>query len=184
MNPNPDSAPAPTPSRWPGRAVIILLAVQVGLLWTHGSLLQRQHDDILALREDVQALAESMDDSQDPDSWDTTGIQPARHPARRHGGRTVRVAFQQKEQPARDPDADSGDQAASKDLAGSKRSALDALAKARDTQEKLSWTENARKADEQARITAATDTTMRWSWIAAGVLVVALVARAILRRRG
>ena len=67
--------------------MVLLLAVQVGLLWTHGSLLQRQHEDIQALREDIQALADSLD--QDQDGWDSNDDRPAPGPRgpRRQAGR-------------------------------------------------------------------------------------------------
>jgi hypothetical protein len=66
-------------SIWLSRSVVVLLALQVGLLWTHGSMLQRQHDDIQALREDVQAMAESLDDQ---DEWDSSQGDPGASPAR------------------------------------------------------------------------------------------------------
>jgi hypothetical protein len=181
---SPSSPPTPLFSKWSSRSVIALLTLQVGLLWIHGSLIQRQHDDIQALRGDVQALADSLDQDQDDD--DTTGAaRPVRSPVGRHG-RVRRVAFQQAPEPPRaaaEP-PDPGDSAAAQELEAAKRSAQEAVAKARDTQEKMSIPENIRLADEKARLAAAGKHGPPWPWIGAGAAaVLALWVRAH-RRRG
>jgi hypothetical protein len=170
---------------WLSRSIVILLALQVGLLWTHGSLLQRQHDDIQALREDVQALADSLD--QDQDDWDSNeaDTRPARW-VRHRGGRPVRAAYLRAEEAGKAP-ADEGDPALTdlqKDTGRVRQSEQEALAKARDAQEKLSIEANIRKAEAQARLQAEADGWKRWVWGAAAVGILALGARALYRRRG
>jgi hypothetical protein len=175
-----ETQPAPVVPKWLSRTVVTLLALQVGLLWTHGSLLQRQHDDIQALREDVQALADSLDQ----DDWDSSDIGP--HPARfarRQGGGMVRTAYLRAEEAGKDE----GDQElkdTQKDLANARQSALDAVAKARATQEKMSISAAIDKAEAKAKLQAEGDTWKPWLWVGVAVVAVALMVRAILRRRG
>jgi len=177
-----ETHPAPVVPKWLSRTVVPLLALQVGLLWTHGSLLQRQHDDIQALREDVQALADSLD--QDQDDWDSNDIGP--HPARfarRQGGGMVRTAYLRAEESGKDE----GDQElkdAQKDLANTRQSAQDAVAKARATQEKMSISAAIDKAEAKAKLEAEADTWKPWLWVGVAVVAVALLVRAIFRRRG
>jgi len=165
-----DPQPPPSVPKWLSRSVVTLLALQVGLLWVQGSLLQRQHRDLQALREDVQALADSLDQDQDQDSWDDSGIEanPARW-TRHRGARVARVSD------------DEGDQA-EKDLAQSRQSAQEALAKARDTQEKMSIQANIEKAEAKSRAEAAP--WKPWLWGAVAVSVLSLLVRALFRRRG
>jgi len=172
--------PAPILPKWLSRSIVALLAVQVGLLWTHGSLLQRQHDDILALREDIQSLADSLDQDQD---WDSNEADPSPHPARwarGRDGRPARAAFMR----TADEEGDPALKEAQKDLEAVKKSQQDAIAKARDTQEKMSIAANIEKVDAKARLEAEAEPWMRWLWVGAAVAVAALVARALYRRRG
>jgi|GEM_PF-376109 ElaB/YqjD/DUF883 family membrane-anchored ribosome-binding protein len=178
------SEPQPDPviPKWLSRSVVSLLAVQVALLWTHGSLLQRQHDDIQALREDVQALADSLD--QD---WDDDQADPQPHPARwarHHQGRApVRSAYLQAQDPAKAP-AEEGDPALKKDLDSVRQSEQDAIAKAHEAQEKLSIQANIDKAEAKAAQEKAADAWKPWLWVGLSAAAVALLARAVLRRRG
>jgi len=180
----PDPAPGCSgPSPWLGRSIVILLILQLGLLWTHGSMLQRQHDDLQALRADVQDLADSMDQDQDPQDWDTTG---AARPARMRPGlrahRPVGGLVQARHQaPAADPDP--GDRAAGQELDAARRSAQDAVAQARDTQQKLSIPEAVRRAEARSALNAA-GVSVRWFWALGAVLVALAGFRAFLRRRG
>lgn len=181
-----DSNPPPVVPKWLSRSVVTLLVLQVCLLWVHGSLLQRQHDDIQALREDVQALADSLD--QDDDDKDSNQADP--HPARwvRHphpGRRAVRTGYLRA---AADPaPADEGDPALKdlqKDTQRVRQSEQEAVAKARDTQEKMSIEANIQKAEAQSRLQAQADGWKPWVWGAVAVAILALGARALYRRRG
>jgi hypothetical protein len=141
-------------------------------------MLQRQHEDILGLRDDVQSLADGLDD--DSDGWDSAGESkavPARMRVSRHRrARLVSVRYLQ---------ADAEDeQRARKDLADTRNSTTDALAKARDAQEKLSIEANIRKADEKARIDAEGRRYRPWLCAGAALAVLAILARAWVRKRG
>jgi len=173
--------PAPGIPKWLSRSIVTLLVVQVALLWTYGSLLQRQHDDIQALREDVQDLADSLDQDQDQD-WDSNESEAQPHPARwaGHRHRPARAAYLQ----APSDEADPALKDLKKDLDSTRQSEQDALAKARDVQEKLSYEENARKAELKARQEAAGKSRSPWLWAGAGAVAAALVLRAFYRRRG
>ena len=177
--------PAPLLPKWLSRSVLALLALQVGLLWVHGSLLQRQHDELMALREDVQALADSLD--QDQDEWDSNSIDP--HPARwagHRGHRTARAAYLRAEETGKAAEGE-GDQALTelkKDMDQTRKSERDAVAKARDTQEKMSISANIQKAEDKARAEAVIHDWMPWLWGAVAVSVLALLVRALFRRRG
>ena len=183
-NPGPPATP-PLPT-WLGRTVVILLALQVGLLWTHGSLLQRQHDDLQALREDVQALADNLDQNQD--GTDADGADPDASPVRnrllrrsaRHRPRRGAPALVRVQDPAKDPDAD---EQGAKDLESSRRSGQDAVAKARQVQGQLSIAENIRKADEKAALQHEGNRWLPWLAFGGAAGLLGLVARAWLRRR-
>ena len=166
-------------SPWLGGSVLTLLVLQLGLLWVQGSLVQRQREDILGLREDVQAMAESLDeDGQGPDPTMEARPVPARQRLRlraRRQGRVVRAAWFQ---------AKAGDEdEARKELDHSQQSAKEALAKARDAQKKLSITENIRLAEETAKMNAEGRTMRPWLWAGAGLALLLMIARS-LRRRG
>jgi hypothetical protein len=59
-----------------------------------------------------------------------------------------------------------------------------AVKDAREAQSKLSFEENARKVEEAKKLKAATNDWQHWVWGAVGLIVLALVGRAILRRQG
>jgi cell wall-associated NlpC family hydrolase len=167
---------------WLGGTVITLLTLQLGMLWLQGSLLHRQHGDLQGLREDVQYLSDSLDQNQTAqDDADEPGPKPARTRKRRapRQPQAARVRFIQDT----DSEADR-EKAARKDLEDVRKSEREAVAKARDVQEKLSISENIRKADEKARLEAEGQRWRPWLWLAGGVAVVAMFLRSWLRRRG
>jgi hypothetical protein len=163
-------------SPWLGGAVLTLLVLQMGLLWIQGSMLQRQHEDLLGLREDLQAMAETLDQEQGAGEAEGGAPSPAHRRVHRQRRAPVRVAWLQGE-----PDED---QRAKKELETSKQSSRDAVAKARDTQQKLSITEAMRRADDQAKVDAEVHKARPWLWAGAGLALLAMVIRALLRRRG
>jgi ElaB/YqjD/DUF883 family membrane-anchored ribosome-binding protein len=172
------NAPRPTPfPQWLSISIVVLLAAQVGLLWTHGSLLQRQHEDIQDLREDVQSLADDL--YQDPDGSDSgdgdAGLSPARllHHHRRR--RPVRAAWAQAQ--------GEPDDAARQELEASRQSGRDAVAKARKVQDQVSWSVNAQKAEDRAKAQETESNGRTWMWLATGVAAAALMIRLKLRRR-
>ena len=166
---------------WAGGAIITLLSLQLGLLWIQGTLLQRQHGELQGLREDVQYLAETMDEGQGAQDGDAeAGPRPARtrgRGLRLRPARAVRVAFLQ------EPEAEA-EKKAKQDIEDVRKSERDAIAKARDTREKLSISENIRKADEKALREAEEHRWRPWLWGAMGLGLIAMIARNWLRRRG
>jgi hypothetical protein len=169
-------------------SILSLLTAQLGLLWFHGTLLQRQREDIQSLREDIQNLADDLYQDQDgTDSGTDEGAsaRPARLAPRRRPGRSARVAWIQAQGGGAAP-AEEGDPAlkeAGKDLAATRQSAQEAVAKARKTQEQLSWSVNAQKAEEAAKIQETQEKGRTWMWAATGLAMAALMVRLKLRRR-
>ncbi len=168
------------PHAWFGPVVVGLLVAQLGLAWVQGRLLHRQHQDILGLREDIQGLTDSLDQGTSGGAEEEGSLSPAR--GRRMGRRAhrlERVAYISQEEPS-----DPAEQAAKKDLEASKQSAQQAVKDAREVQQKLSITENIRKAEEKAKLEKAQNAWQKWIWIGLGMGLLALVLRSWLRRRG
>ena len=178
-----------------------LLAANLGLLWVQGAQLNRQHASLRQLHTDLQdltdaldAYANSGDDSGDGAAPDSDGAQwapaarhrlPRRHPAPRP--RLVPAAFQEpagsSPAPAVPAEQDGMDQGR-KDMEDANKSARDAIAKARDDQEKLSIAENYRKGQEERKIQEAQYAWTRWVWLGLGVLVLVFLVRAWIIKRG
>jgi hypothetical protein len=156
--------------RW---TIPTILALQLGLLWIQGAQLHRQNQALEGLREDIQILAESIEDSQASVAYgDGSSVVPMRFQASPEPKKKLAVLGIEEEQ---DP--------AAKELQASKDSAQKAVKDAREAQSKLSFEENARKVDEARKIQGATSSWQFWSWGAIGFLVLALVARSFIRRR-
>jgi hypothetical protein len=159
-----------TSLRW---TIPTFLALQLGLLWIQGAQLHRQNQVLQGLREDIQALTESLDNNPSATSnGDDGGAVPARFLAKPEAPRQVAVLGVEDEQ-----------EAAARDLKASKDSAQKAIKDAREAQSKLSIEENIRKADETKKVQAATSSWQRWVWAAMGLVVLALVVRSVLQRR-
>lgn len=156
--------------RW---TIPTFLALQLGLLWIQGAQLHRQNQVLQGLREDIQALTESLDNNQSATSFDEGGgAVPARFQSQPAPAGKVAVLGVEDEQ-----------EAAAKDLKASKDSAQKAIKDAREVQSKLSIEENIRKADEAKKVQVATSSWQRWVWAAMGLVVLALVIRSVLQRR-
>jgi hypothetical protein len=158
-----------------GGAVVTLLTFQVGLLWMQGSMLERQHGDMVNLRLDVQDLTEALDSQ---DSFDGEGggtAQPSRYRVHaRH--RALRVRLDEPEHES--------DKGVRKEMEDQRKSERDAIDKAREARSQLSIEENARKADEKAKIEAETHKYRPLIWIAVGLGLLAMFVRSWLRNRG
>ena len=159
-----------TSLRW---TIPTFLALQLGLLWIQGAQLHRQNQVLQGLREDIQALTESLDNSQSATSNDADGgAVPARFLPRPALPWQVAVLGAEEEQ-----------EAAAKDLKASRDSAQKALKEAREVQSKLSIEDNIHKADEAKQVQAVTNSWQRWFWVAMALVVLALVIRSVLQRR-
>jgi hypothetical protein len=162
--------------------VVALLSAQLALLWIQGGLLHRQHQEIRDLREDIQSLAESIDAMQGVEMGNEGDYAPSSTGLRSHGRRPkiLRVRHLQ-ETPASTPQTD--EERARKDLEASRVSAQKAVSEAREVQSKLSIEENARRAEEKAKIERAQNAWQKWIWLALATGFLAYVIRAWLRRR-
>jgi hypothetical protein len=160
-----------TSLRW---TIPTFLALQLGLLWIQGVQLHRQNQVMQGLREDLQALTESLDNSQSPASSDgDAGAVPIRFLPKSAPPKQIAVLGVQEEQ-----------EAASKDLQASRESAQKAVKDAREVQSKLSIEENIRKADEAKKVQSVTRSWQYWVWGALALVVLALVTRSVMQRRG
>ncbi|BDU77641.1 hypothetical protein [Mesoterricola sediminis] len=159
---------------WLGGTLLVLLGFQVGLLWMQGSLLERQHGDLVAMRQDIQDLAESLD--QLTGAYDGSEDGTARPSSAAPAGRRplVRVRLQEQDKDSNVP----------KDIADQRQAERDALAKAREVQSRLSLEENARKAEEKARREAEGRRYRPLVWGGVIVALAALFLRSWLRNRG
>ena len=152
-----------------------MLGLQLTLTWLQGSLLHRQHKDLLALREDVQVLTDSMEQGMSGEDFPADGLAPARQ-ATALSPRIQRVGRVQS--------ASTEVEQAQKDLLDAKASALQAVSEARAVRSKLSIEENLRRAEEKVKVDAAENAWQKWLWLALGVGMLAVAIRAWLRRRG
>ncbi|HJV48025.1 MAG TPA: hypothetical protein VJ549_02000 [Geothrix sp.] len=150
------------------------LALQLGMLWIQGAQLHQQNQVLQALREDIQSLAESIENSQgEASSEDEGSAVPASTPKPAAPQKKVAVLGVEEDQ-----------EPANKDLQASRESAQKAVKEAREVQSKLSIEENARKAEEARKVQAATNAWQRWAWGALILVVLAYVTRSMFRRRG
>ncbi|MBK9796025.1 MAG: hypothetical protein IPP58_05930 [Holophagaceae bacterium] len=149
------------------------LALQLGLLWIQGAQVHRQNQVLQALREDVQALAESIAAGQSsfPQEGEGSTVPLGRRP---QAGTLQKVAVLGLEED-QDPVA--------KELKAGRESAQKAVQEAREVKSKLSIEENVRKAEETKKLQSATTAWQGWIWGAMALVALALGARAVIRRR-
>jgi len=149
------------------------LALQLGLLWIQGAQLHRQNQVLQGLREDIQALTESIENGQSPAAFQDEGeAVPASFGPPATPPKKVAVLGAEEEQ-----------ESAAKELKATRESADKAVKEAREAQSKLSIEENARKAEEARKVQAATRSWQGWVWGAIGLVALALVGRSVIRRR-
>ena len=161
-------------------AVVILLSLQLGLGYLQGALLHRQHAELQSMRADLQDLVEALEQSQgnvggavgEGGSWSFTRGRSRNRAVPGYSKTHLAVLGSEEEEKA------------VKELQESKDSAKKAVQEARKAQEQVSFTENARKADEQAKLQAAQSGWQKWTFLGLGLVLAALVLRAWLRRRG
>ena len=159
-----------SPLRW---LIPTFLALQLGLLWIQGAQLHRQNQVLVGLREDIQALTESIEASQSPAAFQEEGeAVPASFGPPTAPPRKVAVLGAEEEQ-----------ETVTKELKATRDSADKAVKDAREAQSKLSLAENARKAEEARKVQAASSSWLTWAWVAVGLVALALVGRSVIRRR-
>jgi hypothetical protein len=166
--------------------VLGVLSLQLALGWLHGAMLNRQHKELVALRDDIQTLTDSLDENAYAPGQEEGPIVPTRHRHRtnRHRLQTVAFVVRQDDATQKDKEKDQATDAATKDMKEAKDSAQKAIEKAQEARSKLSIEENYRKAEEKKKLEAAENVWTKWAGIGLLIAFLALVIRAWLRRRG
>ena len=150
------------------------LVLQVGLLWLLGAQLHQQNQVLMELRDEVHNLSEAIDTEQSAGTAEEeNGAVPASLFREEPPQKTAVLGSQEEE--ATGP---------AKELQASRDSAQKAVKEAREAQSKLSISENIRKAEEAKKLDSAHQAWQKWSLAGAVLMVVALLARSFLRRRG
>lgn len=161
--------------RW---TIPVFLGLQVALLWLQGAQIHRQNQVLQGLREDIQSLTDSIeaglsvDDLGTADQVVPSSFQRQSPEASKNDKQVAVLGAQEEEDPA------------IKELQASRESGRKAVAEAREAQSKLSISENIKKAEATQKVQAATRSWQRWVWAALGLVALAWVTRAFLRRRG
>ena len=174
---------------WIPAALVAVLAAQVGLLWLHGGLLNRQHGQIQAMRQDIQDLTEALDgnltgqgsgtqDGNFQPAGAKVPIQGPRHQQhlfrrtqmqRTSNSGNVKFVLQDKQDSAPADDQEQG----RKEMQDARDSAKKAADRSYKAQQQLSISENIRKAEEKKKIEAATSNFLP---IVYGAMALGLVA--------
>ncbi len=191
--------PPPRQPLWPQAALVAVLTAQVGLLWLFGGLLNRQHGEIQAMRQDIQELTEALDNGsfeqgQAPEEGrfqpaSSSPLDPLNHrphrPHRRHHRRrhlqatsNLHVVLQDKQDNAPDKQDPT-----MKEMQEVRDSSKKAVADARDIRQKLSIDENIRKADEKKKVEAATKSFYPIIYWAMGIGLAAFLIGRVWRAR-
>jgi hypothetical protein len=155
-----------------------LLLAQLGLAWIHGRLLNRQHLQLMELREDLQGLAEAIEQSYADPGLEEGSLAPARRFASHRPLHRLRLAshrIQEGQDREQDP--------AARELEASRQSAEKAVKDAKTTQQKLSIKHAAERAERAEKID---DASRGFFWATIGAAVVlfgAYAARGFIRRQ-
>ncbi|MBK8725189.1 MAG: hypothetical protein IPL96_03790 [Holophagaceae bacterium] len=166
----------------------VLLGAQLGLAWLHGRMLHRQHAQLLALRDDLQGLAEAIDSAWEDAPAEEGSLAPASRPALRRlhrrsvagaaAGRLRLAGYRPQEEPAPEQDP------AAKELEAARKSGEKAVKDAKVAQKQLSFTAAAERANRVEKIDNASRGFMWATLVAAVVLIGGYSLRGYLRRRG
>ena len=186
----PDPAP-PNPEAPRGNGPMLLLtallAAQLGLAWIHGRMLNRQHAQLLDIREDLQGLAEAIEASYGEALQEEGTLAPAaldrhRRPAHRPFRRPRLVSHRIQESPDQESSGKEQDRAA-KELEASRASQEKAVRDAKVAQKQISFREAAERAERVEKIDNASKGFM-WATLGAAVLLFgAFAARGFIRRQ-
>jgi len=185
MNPPETSPIPPTPSRaahWAVGLLATLLTAQVGLAWLHGRLLNRQHQQLLELRSEVQTLAEAMEHAWAEEPMEEGYLAPAvrRHSASRHRRPARGIALASlRQQPEPPPEQDP----ALKEIEAAKQSGEKAVKDAKVAQQKLSIAHAAERAERAEKVDKASKGFFWASILTPIILIAAFAARGYIRRR-
>jgi hypothetical protein len=180
-NPPADPHPQPAPSRaahWAVGLLATLLTAQVGLAWLHGRLLNRQHQQLLALQGDIQTLAEALEHAWVEEPMEEGALAPANR-ASRSARRPVLARHRQQPAPEPPPEQDP----ALKEIEAAKQSGEKAVKDAKVAQQKLSITHAAERAERAEKVDKASKGFFWASILTPVILIAAFAARGWIRRR-
>lgn len=170
---------APAPGRWLGPAVVTLLTLQLAMLWVQGAQLNRQHHDLAALQGELQLLAESLDAGAESAYPHEDPYAPSQH-----RGRAVRAYVRVRQDPQQpEGGSDAEQQKAAQELKAAQDSARKAVKDAKTVQSQLSISENARKAEEKAKVQEARSAWEKWALAGTVIVLGALLFRGWQRSR-
>ena len=187
-----NESPQPRQPGWVQSALVAVLTAQVGLLWLHGGLLNRQHREMQGMRQDIQDLTEALDSSVSDTApapeegsfrratfhqHSNRGQQYHRHP---HLQTVSHLNLILQDTQDNSPE---GQDPTMKDLQKTRDSQKKAVADARDIRQKLSIEENIRKADEKKKVEAATSSFYPLVYWAMGIGLLAFVVGRVWRAR-
>jgi hypothetical protein len=178
---------------WIQSALVAVLAAQVGLLWLHGGLLNRQHGELQAMRQDIQDLSEALDNSASDHAQapEEGNFRPASH-----GQRPKRLSHKRSQHPRlqtvshvdfilqdTQENAPENQDAMMKELQKSRDSGKKAVADAYGKQQKVSIEYNIQKAEEKKKIEAATSSFYPLVYWAMGLGLLAFIGGRVWRAR-
>lgn len=184
----PPSRPeAPPRGNGPTALLTALLAAQLGLAWIHGRMLNRQHAQLLDIREDLQGLAEAIEASygeapQEEGSLAPAALERHRRPARRHA-RGPRLAAYRNQEPQDQESSGKEQDRAAKELEASRASQEKAVRDAKVAQKQISFREAAERAERVEKIDNASKGFMWATLGTAVVLFAAFAARGFIRKQ-
>jgi hypothetical protein len=169
------------PGRWLGPTIVILLAAQLCLVWLHGSLLNRQHQDLQDIRSEIANLSDTIAEGQDDSSQEDEALSPALDLAVRPGHRVSRRLHHPRARFVRVQDEGQDAEGRNRELdelRKSQQSGQEAVAKGKKVRSILSIEENARKAEAKDKALGITR-----SWIPGIVAVLAALGFVFWRLR-
>lgn len=188
-----NESPQPRQPGWVQSALVAVLAAQVGLLWLHGGLLNRQHSELQAMRLDIQDLTDALDNSASDHEQAPEQGSFQRASSDQSANRTYHRRHQRPRiqaicdvnfilQDTQD-NAPEGQDPTMKDIQKTRDSEKKAIADARDIRQKLSIEENIRKADEKKKVEAATKSFYPIVYWAMGIGLLAFIVGRVWRAR-
>lgn len=177
-----------TPTPWSHYAIILVLSALLALSWLHGRLLQKQGQEIRALKDEIQMLIEALEQGntlegeEDPGGTAPIGAaripstypdpSPMRVPTRNARGlKLLSCSLQSPDPEKMQPDP------AREELENARKSAQEAVAAARNVKGKLSIEENAKKAEEKAKLNETGRQASQWVLAGLGIALAALIYR-------
>lgn len=172
---------------WFSSALAVLLLADLTLTWMNGRMLQRQFQEFRGLREDFQSLIEELQQENPIENDGGTESLSHNKTGRKFLKKTamlVRVSRSQSENKTEENTEGNGEkEPVVKEIETTRESAKKAVKDAREVRSKLSLEENARKAEEKAKLNNSQNILSKWLLAGLGLFVAVITLRIWLRRR-